>query len=194
MHTPNCICLSRRHLLAGFGLAGAGIMLPMRAFAGSADAIVLTCMDYRIVDDAVNYFNSRGLRNKYDHVILAGAGVGALGKLGADWASTFWKHVETAIQLHHVEELIVVNHRDCGAVKIVFGPESIAVRAEETKLHRNLLHQLSGQVARKFPTLRTQMLLMDIDGSVEDVSGSPDEDVGDAAKAAPAAPAASSGH
>jgi hypothetical protein len=122
-------------------------------------------MDYRIVDDAVSYFNSRGLRNKYDHV----------------------------------RELIVVNrrdcgHRDCGAVKIVFGPELIAVRAEETKLHRNLLHQLSGEVARKFPTLRTQMLLMDIDGSVEDVSGSPDEDVADAAKAAPTEAASSSGH
>jgi len=171
-HAPSCTCLSRRHLLrAAAGVAGAGLLLPRAAFAGgTAEALVLTCMDYRLVDDALNYFNGRGLKNKYDHVVLAGASAGALGKLGSDWASTFWKHVETAIQLHHVRELIVVDHRDCGAFKIVFGAESIASRRNETNLHRALLRQLRAEVSAKFPALRAQLLLMDLDGSVEDLS------------------------
>jgi hypothetical protein len=171
-----CACLSRRRFLrAAGGVAGAGLFLPRMAFAGSADALVLTCMDYRLIDEALNYFNGRGLRNKYDHIVLAGASAGALGKLGAEWSTTFWKHVETAIQLHHVSELIVVDHRDCGAYKIVYGAEPIAHHGRETALHRTLLHQLRAEVGAKFPKLRTQLLLMALDGSVEDLSAVEEE-------------------
>jgi ribosomal protein L12E/L44/L45/RPP1/RPP2 len=128
------------------------------------------------------------LTNKYDHVVLAGASAGALGKLGADWASTFWKHVDTAIQLHHVRELIVVDHRDCGAFKIVFGAESIAERGRETNLHRTLLHKLRAEVGARHPTLRTQLLLMDLEGKVEDLSAATDAEVA-AAPAGGGAPA-----
>lgn len=170
-HSSDCVCLSRRHVLrAAVGVAGAGLLLPGVAFAGTADALVLTCMDYRLIDDALNYFHGRGLTNKYDHVVLAGASAGALGKLGADWASTFWKHVDTAIALHHVKELIVVDHRDCGAYKIVYGAEAIDTRAKETNLHRAVLRELRAELTKRQPTLRAQLLLMDLDGSVEDLS------------------------
>jgi hypothetical protein len=171
-----CACLSRRRFLRAAGaVAGAGLFLPRPALAGSADALVLTCMDYRLIDEALNYFNGRGLKNKYDHIVLAGASAGALGKLGAEWSATFWKHVETAIQLHHVSELIVVDHRDCGAFKIVYGAEPIAHQGRETALHRTLLHQLRAEVGAKFPKLRTQLLLMALDGSVEDLSAVAEE-------------------
>ena len=168
----SCFSLSRRQLLRGVaGAAGAGLALASMARAGSAKAIVLTCMDYRLVDDAVKYLHGRGLENQYDHVVLAGASAGALGKLGPEWASTFWKHVDTAIKLHHVSELIVIDHRDCGAFKIVYGPDSIADRTRETNLHRGLLRELRDQTNAKFPTLGTQILLMDLNGGVEDLSG-----------------------
>ena len=47
---------------------------------------MLTCRDYRLVDDHTNYFNERGMKNKHDHVVLAGGTIGALGKLGQEWA------------------------------------------------------------------------------------------------------------
>ncbi len=178
LRAVSCACQSRRAVLRGFAAAAcAGMLLPAAARAGSAQALVLTCMDYRLVDDAVKYFHGRGLADQYDHVVLAGASAGALGKLGAEWAATFWKHVETAIQLHHVKELIVVDHRDCGAFKIVFGAESIAERKRETNLHRALLRELRTQVNARFPTLRTQLLLMDLNGAVEDLSADDQLDV-----------------
>ena len=171
-HGVGCECFSRRRALQMFaGAAGAGLLLPQVAFAGSADAFVLTCMDYRLVDDGVNYLNGRGLKNKYDHGVLAGGTIGALGKLGQEWADTFWKHVDTAIKLHAVHELIVIDHRDCGAYKIIFGKESIAKRADETKPHKKQAAVLTAQMKKKFPQLRTEMLLMDLDGSVEVLSG-----------------------
>ncbi len=78
VHGLSCECLSRRSALQMFaGVAGAGLLMPSLSFAsGSAAAIVLTCMDYRLVDDHTNYFNERGMKNKYDHVVLASGTIG----------------------------------------------------------------------------------------------------------------------
>lgn len=34
-------------------------------------------MDYRLTDDTVAYMEGHGLHDKYDHVVLAGASLGA---------------------------------------------------------------------------------------------------------------------
>lgn len=172
-HGAGCDCFSRRRALQMFvGAAGAGLLLPQAAFAsGSAAAVVLTCMDYRLVDDHTNYFNERGMKNRYDHLVLAGGTIGALGKLGQEWADTFWKHVGVAVKLHGIHEVIVLDHRDCGAFKLTFGKESIAERAAETKLHKQQAALLTAQIKQKFPELKSEMLLMDLDGSVEVLGG-----------------------
>jgi hypothetical protein len=144
--------------------------LPNAAQAGGkAQALVLNCMDFRLVDEGVQYFNARGLRNNYDQVILAGASIGALGKLGPEWAATFWKHVDTAKSLHHIEKIIVVDHRDCGAYKIVFGADSIADKDIETALHRSQMILLREEVKQRHPDLGFEGALMGLNGWVENL-------------------------
>ena len=40
------------------------------------EALVLNCMDYRLVDSVARYMDARGLHNRYDQVTLAGAAIG----------------------------------------------------------------------------------------------------------------------
>lgn len=169
-HGPHCTCLNRRRLFgaAAMGLAGLALSGVARA-GGKAQALVLNCMDFRLVDEGVQYFNARGLRNNYDQVILAGASIGALGKLGPEWASTFWKHVDTAKSLHHIEKIIVVDHRDCGAYKIVFGADSIADKEIETALHRSQMILLREEVKRRHGDLGFEGALMSLNGAVENL-------------------------
>jgi hypothetical protein len=170
LHGPHCTCLSRRRLLGAAALGLAGLALPKIAQAGGkAQALVLNCMDFRLVDEGVQYFNARGLRNNYDQVILAGASIGALGKLGPEWAATFWKHVDTAKSLHHIEKVIVIDHRDCGAYKIVFGADSIADKEIETALHRSQMILLREEVKRRHPDLGFEGGLMSLSGAVENM-------------------------
>jgi hypothetical protein len=170
IHGPHCTCMSRRRMLGAGALGLAGLMLPGAARAGGhAEALVLNCMDFRLVDEGVQYFNARGLRNNYDQVILAGASIGALGKLGPEWAATFWKHVDTAIALHKIEKLIVLDHRDCGAYKIVFGAESIADKEIETALHRSQMILLREELRQRQPKLGFEGALMSLNGWVENL-------------------------
>src|SRR5713101_6495289 len=91
----------------------------VRANAAETDALLLSCMDFRLVDATERYMAGRGLRNKYDHIILAGASLGALTEKYPAWGKTFWEHLEVAIQLHKIHKVFLMDHRDCGAYKVI---------------------------------------------------------------------------
>ena len=49
-------------------------------------------MDYRLMDDIERYMSGRGLRDKYDHIVLAGASLGAITDKYPKLASTNNRH------------------------------------------------------------------------------------------------------
>src|SRR6266550_8031547 len=79
-----------------------------------APVVILTCMDFRFFGEVTRIME--GI--KYDHLILAGAALGATWYEVPKWHDTFFQHVGLALTLHQVEWLIVMEHRDCGA----YGP------------------------------------------------------------------------
>ena|SRR5438477_7161514 len=167
---------SRRKFLqiAALG-AGAGLLtlawpgVWARA-AGKADALLLCCMDYRLIDETERYMSGRGLRDKYDQVILAGASLGALTDKYPAWNETFWEHLDVAINLHGIHKVIVIDHRDCGAYKVILGEDFAKDPAKETKIHASKLHELKKQINDKQPKLEVELLLMDLGGKVKVVS------------------------
>jgi len=97
------------------------------------NVLLLSCMDLRLTDNIVHFMNHDNLENRYDHVIFAGAALGALGAPGAvdgrgrsierkfrGWKRAFFQHLEAAIALHQVEDIYILEHRNCGAYSKVF--------------------------------------------------------------------------
>src|SRR4051812_33572173 len=71
------------------------------AIAGKADALLLTCMDYRLTGHTTAYMeHDRHMAENYDYVILAGASLGVNNTKYPNWGQTFWQHLRTAIDLH----------------------------------------------------------------------------------------------
>mgnify|MGYP006150095531 FL=1 len=83
------------------------------------EAMVLSCMDPRLQAKAFNYLKSKKLTGKYSSFTIAGAAIGVTHKKFKKWHLTFWDNLETSIKLHNIKKLIVINHKDCGAAKIV---------------------------------------------------------------------------
>lgn len=79
---------------------------PGLAFAaGHTHALLLSCMDYRLVDKTRRYMVGRGLGNKkYDQIVLAGAALGAVTDKFPEWNKTFWDELGLAIDLSRVRE------------------------------------------------------------------------------------------
>lgn len=172
-HRPTALPDTRRKLLqiaalgGGISLLAATTGLPEARAAGGTDALLLTCMDFRLMDDIERYMTGRGLRDKYDHVVLAGASLGAITDKYPAWNKTFWEHLDIAIQLHNIHQVIVMDHRDCGAYKVILGPEHSKDPELEKTTHAAQLGRLRALISGKYPKLKVETLLMGLDGKVE---------------------------
>lgn len=143
---------------------------PRLAFAGEAQALMLSCMDYRVVDPMVNFMSAKGLDGQYDHVVLAGASLGVVSKRFAGWHETFWEHLDVAIKLHHVHEVIVIDHRDCGAYKLAFGEDKVSTPEGETEAHTKTMQSFGKLVRKHHPDLTSiEAYLMALDGTAEKI-------------------------
>ena len=167
--------LSRRKFLRLAALGGGASLLSLALpdgvpwAAGKTEALLLSCMDYRLIDEIDRYMTSRGLRDKYDHIILAGASLGAITEKYPAWNKTFWGHLDVAIQLHHIHKVIVMDHRDCGAYKVILEKDFYQDPVKETAIHSEKLNELRRQIKAKYPKLEVELLLMDLDGKVENI-------------------------
>lgn len=137
--------------------------------AADIEALLLSCMDYRLLDEIERFMSFEELRDRYDHFILAGSSLGAITEKYPAWNQTFWDHLDLAIQLHKINKVIVLNHRECGAYRLILGEDFVKDRAKETAIHTNTLKELRRQVNKKYPEMEVGLLLMDLDGKIETV-------------------------
>jgi carbonic anhydrase len=151
----------------GASLLAVTSLIPEARAAGETDALLLSCMDFRLMDDIERYMSGRKLRDRYDHVVLAGASLGAITDKYPAWSKTFWEHLDIAIKLHNIHTVIVMDHRDCGAYKVILGPEHAKDPKTEKVTHATQLKKLKAQIAQKYPKLKVEMLLMALDGKVD---------------------------
>ena len=93
-------------------------------------AMVLSCMDPRFQTKVSNYLKRRKLNGKYSAFTIAGAAVGVTASKFKKWHSTFWENLNTSIKIHRIEKLIVINHKDCGAAKIINGKKELTPQNE----------------------------------------------------------------
>jgi len=130
-----------------------------------ANALVISCMDYRFVNDSVHFFNRIGFKDDYNKFSLAGASLGYNQTQFPEWRETCNKHIELAQQLHDINEVIVMDHMDCGAYRILYDDPTMS-KQEEYTLHKKNLKKFKSMINEKFPSLKVTTLLMDVDGSV----------------------------
>jgi carbonic anhydrase len=167
---------SRRGFVQALALGG-GVTLfstlpSTRARAdGMVDAALLTCMDYRLEADVLKWMDDKGMREKYDRLVLAGASLGALVDQMPDWGRTFWQHVKVAIDLHHIKKVMVLDHRDCGAYKVFVSPVAPASMEAEYDMHAIYLRRLRDKIKEKYKDeLGVELYLMALDGTVQTVT------------------------
>jgi carbonic anhydrase len=138
------------------------------AGTGQADALLLSCIDYRLPGKIARYMEGRGLAANYDHVVLAGAALGATTSRFPHWGQTFREHLELAIELHAIRRVILLDHRECGSYRVIFGTNLAG--DEEKAQHARELHRLADAIRAAYPALEIETLLMSLDGGVEAIA------------------------
>lgn len=140
-----------------------GFLDPANRLAkGRADALVLTCIDYRFGHVIPEYMHEHYPSLSYDHTILAGASLGVFSGIYPAWASTFWEHLEVAIALHGIHTVVILDHRDCGAYREFEAlPEGPDPDLERT-IHQHYMDRLGALIMKAHRSLRVRTDLLDV--------------------------------
>ena len=129
-------------------------------------AMVLSCIDPRFQSIVFNYLKKRNLNGKYSSFIITGSAIGVTAPKFKKWYKTFWDNLEISIKLHKIKKLIVINHRDCGAAKIINGKKKFNF-FHETKIHENSFSKIKKRFKNKYPNLKIETILLSLNKKVE---------------------------
>ena len=128
-------------------------------------AMVLSCIDPRFQNIVQNYIRKKKLIGKYSAFTIAGAAVGVTHNKFKKWHKTFYDNLGTSIQLHKIEKLIVINHKDCGAAKIANGKKEFSPENEK-KIHKESFSKIKKQIKKRFPKLKVELNLISLDSKI----------------------------
>ena len=129
-------------------------------------AMVLSCIDPRFQPIVYNYLKKKKLTGKYSSFTIAGSAIGVTANKFKRWHKVFWDNFETSVKLHNIKKLIVINHRDCGAAKIINGKKDFN-NINETNVHKNSFQKIKKIFRKKYPKLSIELKIISLNSNVE---------------------------
>ena len=124
-------------------------------------AMVLSCIDPRFQPKVYKYLKSKNLTGKYSSFTIAGAAIGVTARKFKKWHSTFFDNLSTSVKLHKINRLIVINHEDCGAAKIVNGKKKFDSTIEN-KIHKDSFEKIKKVLTKKYPYLKVNFKILSL--------------------------------
>ena len=128
--------------------------------------MVLSCIDPRFQPIVYNYLKKKKLNGKYCFFTIAGSAIGVTANKFKRWHKTFWDNFDSSVRLHNIKKLIVINHRDCGAAKIINGKKEFS-KINETKVHKNSFYKIKKLFKKKYPKLSIELKIISLNSKVE---------------------------
>ena len=135
-----------------------------------AQALVLTCIDFRFLTNYAIFLQTNGLGEDYDSYIAAGGSLifnPTIDKKFPAWRKAFLEHVNLVKDIHKIKEVIVIDHLDCGMYKKTYNNPNITLE-EEKILHIGNLHNFKIFMQNEYPDLKTRTYLMNLTGKIEE--------------------------
>ncbi len=121
-------------------------------------AMLLSCVDPRTqrpvaqwMDSAIAQSHTESLSGRYSAFTIAGAAVGVIAPRFRAWRETFWENFSASVELHRISNLIVVDHANCGALGLAYGPEVLHNPKLELEAHMVDVTELKRELAIRHP-------------------------------------------
>ena len=123
--------------------------------------MVLSCMDPRFQPIVNNYLKKRKLNGKYSAFTIAGSAIGVTASKFKKWHKSFWDNIHISIKLHKIKKLIVINHQDCGAAKMM-NSKKFFNNIIETEIHKKSFKLIKSKFKKKYPSLVIETILISL--------------------------------
>ena len=104
----------------------------------------------------------KNLIGKHSSFTIAGAAVGVTHIKFKKWHKAFIDNLAASIKLHKIEKLIVVNHEDCGAIKLAENKKNYI----EDEIQKNSFQKLKKVINKNFPKLKLEFYILRLDQKI----------------------------
>jgi carbonic anhydrase len=133
-----------------------------------ASTLLISCVDFRLRDETEKLMSDAlGLIDDYDEVALPGAALTLVSPDHPHWKQTVEDIIGLVEKLHNIKRVVLLDHRGCGAFKLVKGDDHTKSHGAETEMHRKVMNEAKKVINTKFPHLKVYSLLLGLDGAVE---------------------------
>jgi carbonic anhydrase len=139
----------------------------------SPKALVLSCIDYRILEAERYFLSLQNLSNLYDLTALAGSSLALSGVPHQSDAMAFWDQLDISYRLHHVKKVIILDHQDCAAFAYKIDPQLSADPALELKTHQEYLSRAHWAIRDKYPDLNIELYFVSLNTEVKSIEPLP---------------------
>lgn len=133
-----------------------------------ASTLLISCVDFRLRDETEKLMSQQlQLLDDYNEVSVPGAALAFVSPEHPHWKATVEDIIGLVEKLHNIKRVVLLDHRDCGAFKLVKGHDHAKTYAHETEAHKAVLAEAKAAIEYKFPNLKVYTMLLGLDGSVE---------------------------
>lgn len=166
---------SRRQLLKG--LLSSSLIFPLSTSSAwgateKADALVLSCIDFRFVLPLERFLAAQGLENHYDLTALAGGSLALADFPHTSDADAFWDQLDLSYKLHHIQKVILCDHQDCGAYDTLH-PYLKSIPAREEHVHAAYLQHAAQAIRNRYPDLQIEAYFATLGGKFNPIDVEP---------------------
>jgi len=120
--------------------------------------LLLSCMDYRFIQSTAELLERLEYEKAYDYFVLAGASLG-YNAGPEDWRTTWLDHIVLAKRLHQIQEIVIVEHEDCGYYKQFYG-----VQNDNFQMHLLNVRDFVPEMQALHPDLKFSAYLVTLSG------------------------------
>lgn len=154
-------------------LAGSSPAWAEKKPAKSPKALVLSCIDYRILEAERYFLSLQNLGNLYDMTALAGSSLALSGVPHQSDAMAFWDQLDISYRLHHIKKVIILDHQDCAAFAYKIDPQLADNPALELKTHQEYLSRAHWAIRDKYPDLNIELYFVSLNTEVKSIEPLP---------------------
>jgi hypothetical protein len=161
-----------RHLIGTGVLITASTISPAvaKAETKTPKALVLSCIDYRILEAERYFLSLQSLGGQYDFTALAGASLALSGMPHQYDADAFWDQLDISYRLHNIKKVIILDHEDCSVYQYKIDPNLAANPALELSTHTEYLSRAYWAIRDRYPDLNIELYFVKLNTEVKLIS------------------------
>lgn len=134
-----------------------------------ARACIITCIDHRFHDRIVAFLKEKGYHGCSDKIIIAGGSRDFIVPVEESDGKYVWKQLGLSIKLHDPDEIVIMDHQDCGGyAQDGTIPAGLEVE-EDKKRHRGFCKKFQKEIKKKYPKVKTSFYYIPMHGVIEQI-------------------------